>query len=115
MQLKLDLNRLKKLIIENHHRATRMRAIILLLFVSIINACAASSEVDTGNAEVESGHRIYCSGSAYSWETCYDRASEICGGKEYDILQKYEDDGAFVAYESARELPDRRLIIQCKE
>jgi hypothetical protein len=35
--------------------------------------------------------------------------------KEYDVLQQYEDEGAFAAYQSAAELPDRRLIIQCKE
>lgn len=83
-----------------------MKHIGLLLLVLIVNACATSSKV---------GHTIYCSGSAYSWETCYEKASEICGAKSYDVLQKYEDEGAFAAYQSAQELPDRRLIIQCKE
>lgn len=90
-----------------------MKYIILLLFVSVIYACATSSGVYTADGEVE--HSIYCSGSAYSWEDCYDKASEICGAKEYDVLQKYEDEGAFAAYQSALDLPDRRLIIQCKE
>jgi len=90
-----------------------MRYISLLLFVSVINACATSSEVNT--AEGKAVHTVYCSGSAYSWETCNSKASEICGMKEYDVLQQYEDEGAFAAYQSAAELPDRRLIIQCKE
>jgi hypothetical protein len=90
-----------------------MRYISLLLFVSFINACATSSEVNTAEGKVT--HTIYCSGSAYSWETCKKKASEICGMNEYDVLQKYEDQGALVAYSSAAELPDRRLIIQCKE
>jgi len=90
-----------------------MRYISLLLFVLVINACTTSSEVNTAEAKV--GHTIYCSGSAYSWETCNNKASEVCGMKEYDVLQKYEDEGALVAYKSAAELPDRRLIIQCKE
>ena len=90
-----------------------MRYISLLLFVSFINACATSSEVNTAEGKVT--HTIYCSGSAYSWETCKKKASEICGMNEYDVLQKYEDQGAFAAYESSQVLPDRRLIIQCKE
>lgn len=90
-----------------------MKHISLVLFVLIINACTTSSVVKTESGKVE--HKIYCSGSTYSWETCYEKASEICGANEYDILQKYEDQGAFAAYESSQELPDRRLIIQCKE
>jgi len=90
-----------------------MRYISLLLFLSFINACATSSEVNTTEGNVQ--HTIYCSGSAYSWETCNNKASEICGMNKYDVLQKYEDQGALVAYNSAAELPDRRLIIQCKE
>jgi len=90
-----------------------MKHISLLLFVMIINACASSSEVKTASGKV--GHSIYCSGSAYSWETCYEKASEKCGAKEYDVLQKYEDQGALASYESSQVLPDRRLIIQCKE
>lgn len=103
----------KELNIDKYKGEPRMKNISLLLFISIINACASSSEVSTAEGGVE--HSIYCSGSAYSWETCYDKAHEICGSKEYDILQKYEDEGALVAYQSAHELPERRLIIQCKE
>jgi hypothetical protein len=90
-----------------------MRYTSLLLLVPVITACTSSSEVNT--AEAKAVHTVYCSGSAYSWETCDNKASEICGKKEYDVIQKYEDEGAFVAYQSADELPDRRLIIQCKE
>lgn len=90
-----------------------MKCISLLLFVLIINACASSGELVTADGQVQ--HKIYCSGFMYSWDNCYEKASEICGAKAYDIVQKYEDEGAFVAYENAQELPDRRLIIQCKE
>ena len=90
-----------------------MKHMSLVLFVLIINACASSSEVITADGKV--GHKVYCSGFMYSWDDCYEKASEICGSKSYDILKKYEDQGAFVAYEDAQELPYRRLIIQCKE
>ena len=90
-----------------------MKNIYLFLFVSIFSACTATREVnDDGD---KAGHTIYCSGSAYSWDTCDEKASEMCGDRGYDVLDKYEDKGAFVAYGSSRVLPDRRLIIQCKE
>lgn len=103
---------LKKLIDENYKGEPRMRHTGLLLFVIIINACATSSGDKTDSAKAE--HSIYCSGSAYSWDACYEKASEICGAEEYDVIQKYEDEGAFAAYDSSRVLPNRRLIIQCK-
>lgn len=90
-----------------------MKYISILLFVMISYACATSSEVKNTSGKV--GHSIYCSGNAHSWDTCYEEASAICGVKGYDVLQKYEDQGAFVAYGSSQVLPDRRLIIECKE
>lgn len=105
--------RFKELINENYKGTQGMKHISLLLFVSSIIACTTSSEVNTAGGKAE--HSIYCSGSEYSWEMCYQRASEICGAKEYDVIQKYKDEGAFAAYQSSQELPDRRLIIQCKE
>ena len=90
-----------------------MKHINLLIFVLISSACSSSSEVKTAGSKDEQS--IDCSGSDYSWETCYEKAAEICGADNYDVLQKYEDKGALVAYGSSRVLPDRRLIIQCKE
>ena len=90
-----------------------MKHISLLLFVMITNACSTTSEVKTASSKV--GQSIYCSGSAYSWEACYKKASEICGAEKYDVLHKYEDQGVFVAYGNSQVLPDRRLINQCKE
>lgn len=90
-----------------------MKYISLLLFISILNACATSNELNAEDGKVE--HSVYCSGSLNSWDTCYEKASEICAAKEYDVIQKYENEGAFAAYESSQVLPDRRLIIQCKE
>ena len=90
-----------------------MRQIILLVFISIINACTTSS--GAGNSGAITEHRIYCSGRDNSWEICEQKASELCDGREYDVVEKYEDEGAIAAYESAQELPDRRLTIRCKE
>ena len=89
-----------------------MKPLILLLFVLVINACAVSSKENAGEALT---HTIYCSGSSNSWDTCHEQASELCAGKEYDVVQKYEDIGSYAAYQSAQELPERRLIIRCKE
>ena len=90
-----------------------MKHISLLLFVMITSACSTSSEVETSASKDEQS--IYCSGSEYSWETCYEKAAEIWGAEKYNELENYEDKGALVAYGSSRALPERRLIIECKE
>jgi len=61
-----------------------MKLISLLLFVMITSACSPSSEVKT--AESKDEQSIDCSGSDYSWETCYEKAAEICGADNYDVL-----------------------------
>ena len=109
----IDSHSISEMIIEYFKGALYMKHVSLLFFVIIINACSTSSEVKTTSGKVE--HSIYCSGGAYSWDTCYEKASVICGSKGYDILEKYEDQGAFIAYENSQVLPDRRLIIECKE
>ncbi len=90
-----------------------MKFIVLILVTLAHTACTSSAGIDTTGSRKP--HRIYCSGSAYSWDTCYEQAGELCGPENYDVLDKYEDTGAFAAYQSAQESPDRRLIIECRE
>ena len=83
------------------------------MLAMILNACSASTEIN--KKEASSIHKIYCSGSTYDWDTCYENAKKACDDKNYEVLEKYEDQGALAAYGSSRLLPDRRLTIQCKE
>ena len=84
-----------------------------ILFLFTLCACTASSlplsDADRGK------HTVYCSGDDSSWDECDRKARETCGEQGYDEEQKYEDEGAFVAYGSARVLPDRRLKVHCRQ
>ena len=84
----------------------------LLLFVVTIGACATSGE--SPDAEGKSEHRIHCSGSSNTWDTCDQKAAAICDGNEHEVVDRYEDRGALAAYDSARVLPERILTIKCK-
>ncbi len=90
-----------------------MKYISILLFIATASACTSSSVTPDAGGGTE--HTVACSGSDSSWDACETSAKEICGEKGYDELQKYEDRGAFAAYDSARVLPDRRLTFRCKE
>lgn len=102
----------KTILISHLRRSDPGSPLILLLFVLVVGACAGPGK---DGAVEELTHRIYCSGSSYSWDTCYEKASQICSENAYDVIQKYEDIGAYAAYQSAQELPERRMIIQCRE
>ena len=90
-----------------------MKYISVIVVTLAQAACTTSSGTDTAGRGTQ--HRIYCSGSAHSWETCHEQAGGICGKEAYDVLEKYEDEGAFAAYQSAQESPERRLVIRCRE
>lgn len=90
-----------------------MKQLHMLILISLLNACSLAGEVNKGDENAV--HKIYCSGSKYDWDTCYENAKTICGDKNYEVIEKYEDQGALAAYGSSQVLPDRRLIIQCKE
>lgn len=90
-----------------------MKYTAILLFIATASACTSSSLTPETGGGTE--HTVACSGSDSSWDACATRAKEICGERGYDELQKYEDRGAFVAYDSARVLPDRRLTFRCRE
>ena len=95
-----------------NHDGKQMRRIYLPVMVLFFSACSATVKYNEGNENHV--HKIYCSGSEYDWDTCYENAKKICGDKEYAVLEKYEDQGALAAYGSARVSPDRRLTVQCK-
>lgn len=85
----------------------------LLLLVVTISACTTFGESPDAKGKFE--HRIHCSGSGNTWDTCDREATEICDGKEYEVIDRYEDRGALAAYDSARVLPERILTIKCKQ
>ena len=95
----------------NHDRK-KIKRIYLPFLVLFFSACSTSVEFNEGGENHV--HKIYCSGSEFDWNTCYENAKKICGDKEYEVLEKYEDQGALAVYGSARVLPDRMLIVQCK-
>ena len=85
----------------------------LLLVLLMASACATSGGDPAAKSENE--HRIHCSGSGNTWDTCDQEAAAVCGEQGHEVIDRYEDRGALAAYDSARELPDRILTIKCKE
>jgi hypothetical protein len=53
-----------------------------------------------------------------SWEDCFERAAEICGGRSYDVFTQAGDESALVAAEpqhlSDKTTKTRSMVIACK-
>lgn len=90
-----------------------MKYLSLLLVMTLLGACAAGSKDDAGTGAAE--HVLDCSGSDLDWEDCEASAKSVCGDGAFDIVEKYEDRGAFAAYDSARVLPTRLMHVNCRK
>lgn len=64
------------------------------------------------------GHSINCSGSALSWDLCYQKAGELCQAKGYDILAKEGEQGSSITGTQygvfGGTTMNRTLLIACK-
>jgi hypothetical protein len=68
--------------------------LIILLSTVALSACATSKEVYTSDGT--RGYSINCSGSMLNWDSCYERAGEICSTEGYEVLEKTGEDGLTV-------------------
>tara|TARA_B110000444_G_scaffold185718_1_gene174842 strand:+ start:264 stop:521 length:258 start_codon:yes stop_codon:yes gene_type:complete len=85
-----------------------MKQIITLIsIILIIGGCASASPITlpSGNQ----GFVVDCSGTAFNWSSCYEKAGEVCSGG-YDILEKDEER---VMIGTAPGI-NRLLVVACK-
>lgn len=90
--------------------------ILLLASAAIVSGCATSK--NTYLPDGRQGYSINCSGGALSWDLCYNKAGELCGGAGYDVIVKTGDQGAVVGGSPAGvfggSVITRSLLIGCK-
>jgi hypothetical protein len=83
--------------------------------VAVLAGCV-TAETQTTDGKVE--YSINCSGGAFSWEDCHDKARSICGARGYTMvaggpqggLAGPRDGGLFSGTEMSR-----RMAIRCKD
>ena len=91
------------------------RLLIATLGLALVG-CTSAKPIMTPDGRP--GYSIECSERLLSWEDCFERADEICGGRNYDVFTRVGEQSALVAAEpehlSSSTTPRRSMVIACK-
>ena len=91
--------------------------LVILLSTVVLSACATTKEVYTSDGT--RGYSINCSGSLLNWDSCYERAGNICSTEGYEVLEKTGEEGLTVPGNSSSlqrgSIVHRSMVIQCNE
>lgn len=102
-----------------------MRLILILILCFIMVGCASSKKIYTQDGEP--GFALNCSGTARSWDDCYEKAGKLCGTRGYTIIDRNtEHNSTATGYASANNFygssqfygstyQNRTMVIKCKK
>ena len=86
--------------------------------ISILLVSACATQKTTYLSDGREGHSINCSGSALSWNMCYEKAGELCKERGYEVVAKEGDEGSTVTGTQygvyGGSVMTRTLLIACK-
>lgn len=89
---------------------------VMIATIAALSGCATQKTVYLPDGR--SGHSINCSGSALSWDLCYQKAGELCQANGYDILAKEGEQGSTISGTQygvfGGTTMNRTLLIACK-
>jgi len=89
-----------------------MKKFILTFFVvCLICGCVSVSERYTSDGGLV--YSIKCSGSINDWDSCYNRAGDLCKYKGYVIEEKEERPSRPIMNQPTTSM-ERFLVIRCK-
>ena len=95
----------------------RKKHLIVLLSTVMLGACATSKEVYTTDGT--RGFSINCSGSMLNWDSCYERAVELCSASGYEVLEKIGEEELIKQSDHSTlnrgSIVHRRMIINCMQ
>ena len=99
----------------NWGEAMKFRITLIVLVVAMFGGCAVAHQ--TVMPDGRKGLSINCSGSAMTWNNCYEKAGEQCPGG-YDIISKDGDGtsgfGAGNGWAFGSAASTRTLLVACK-
>jgi hypothetical protein len=94
----------------------RLYRLLVATLVLALAGCTSTKPIATPDGR--QGYTVGCSGSMLSWEDCFERAAELCGGRSYDIFTSVGEQGAIVAAEpqhlAGSTTKSRSMVIACK-
>jgi len=95
----------------------RLYRLLVAILVLALAGCTSAKQITTPDGR--QGYTVGCSGSVLSWEDCFERADDLCRGRNYDVFTRVGEEGALVAAEP-QNLRDsatnnRSMVIACKQ
>jgi hypothetical protein len=88
-----------------------------LVFATVIVAGCAVDHPTYG-PDGHAAHSINCSGSALTWNACYEKAGEVCGAQGYTVVQQNGSSsvagGAGGSSAFFGPVLSRTLLVECK-
>ena len=64
----------------------RLSRLLVATLVLALAGCTSAKQMTTPDGR--QGYTVGCSGSVLSWEDCFERADEICKGRNYDVFTR---------------------------
>jgi hypothetical protein len=89
-----------------------MRPLCALAALAIASGCASSKPLYLPDGR--QGHSIKCDGAALNWGLCYEKASELCQARGYDIVSKEGQESITGTPVFVGSQVTRLLVIACK-
>jgi hypothetical protein len=94
----------------------RLSKLLAVTFGVALAGCTSAQPIMTPDGRP--GYTIECSERLLSWEDCFERADEICGGRNYDVFTRAGEQSPLVAAEpahlSSNTTARRSMVIACK-
>lgn len=89
-----------------------MKFLVLVLLAGC--ASASPTYLPSGGK----GYSLDCSGSARSWNMCYEKAGELCGARGYQVVGGGSEQGMIVAGNAngvfGSSVMNRSMLVQCQ-
>lgn len=94
---------------------TLARGLVALLML-VLTGCTSAKPITTPDGR--EGFTVGCAGRLMSWEDCFERAAQMCGGRSYDVFTHAGEESALVAAEprhfADKTTQTRSMVIACR-
>jgi hypothetical protein len=91
---------------------------VRLALLGFIFLAGCTTAKVTRGPDGREAHSINCSGTANSWNACYEKAGELCGARGYDVVDKTGDTGstfnAGAGWATGTSFATRTLLVSCR-
>ncbi|MGL5965219.1 MAG: hypothetical protein ACRCZ2_12615 [Fusobacteriaceae bacterium] len=91
-----------------------MKRILALAGVALLSGCSTTvDQIPHGDGGV--GYVVECNGPLQKWSMCYEKASEVCNGATFAVVNEQSISRPFGGMFIIGSTKDRSMVIKCDE